>query len=151
MQRPDTERLTGAGAAKRSGTAVRRRAVVLKRAREAASADDGMRVLVDRLWPRGLTKEQVAADLWLREVAPSDALRRWYAHEPSRWAVFSQKYRAELEQKPDLLRLLDDLRRSGRLTLLYHASDAQHNQAVVLQQVLSERRFADPRNQGVEP
>jgi uncharacterized protein YeaO (DUF488 family) len=150
MQTPNTERLAAGRAAKPSSAGARR-AVVVKRAREAASTDDGMRVLVDRLWPRGLTKEQVAADLWLREVAPSDALRRWYAHEPSRWAVFSQKYRAELEQKPDLLRLLDDLRRSGRLTLLYHASDAQHNQAVVLQQVLSERRFADPRNQGVEP
>lgn len=110
-----------------------------------------MRVLVDRLWPRGLTKEQVAADLWLREVAPSDALRRWFAHEPSRWTVFSQKYRTELEQRPDLLRLLDDLRRSGRLTLLYHASDAQHNQAVVLSQVLSERRFATHGTKGVEP
>ncbi|NRF71308.1 DUF488 family protein [Aquincola sp. S2] len=124
-----------------------RHAVAVKRAREAASIDDGMRVLVDRLWPRGLTKEQVAADLWLRDVAPSDALRRWYAHEPSRWAVFVQKYRTELEQRPDLLRLLDDLRRSGRLTLLYHASDAQHNQAVVPHQVLSERRFSDPRIQ----
>lgn len=147
MQTPNTERLATCGAAKPSSAGGARRAVVVKRAREAASTDDGMRVLVDRLWPRGLTKEQVAADLWLREVAPSDALRRWYAHEPSRWAVFSQKYRAELEQRPDLLRLLDDLRRSARLTLLYHASDAQHNHAVVLHQVLSERRFAEPRNQ----
>jgi uncharacterized protein YeaO (DUF488 family) len=115
--------------------------VAVKRAREAASADDGMRVLVDRLWPRGLTKERVAADLWLREVAPSDALRRWFAHEPNRWIVFSQKYRAELERRSDLLRLLDELRQSGRLTLIYHAGDAQHNHAVVLHQVLTERRF----------
>lgn len=147
MQRPDTERLAGPGAAKRRGTAVPRRAVVLKCAREGASADDGMRVLVDRLWPRGLTKERVAADLWLREVAPSDALRRWFAHEPSRWIAFSQKYRAELERRPDLLRLLDELRHSGRLTLIYHAGDAQHNHAVVLHQVLTERRFAAQRNQ----
>ena len=146
MQRSDAEQVVRPGPVKtRRGPT--RRAVVVKRARDAASADDGMRVLVDRLWPRGLTKEQVAADLWLREVAPSDALRRWFAHKPSRWIVFTQKYRAELERRPDLLRLLDDLRRSGRLTLLYHASDAQHNQAIVLQQVLTERRFADPREQ----
>jgi uncharacterized protein YeaO (DUF488 family) len=121
--------------------------VVVKRARETASIDDGMRVLVDRLWPRGLTKERVAADLWLREIAPSDALRRWYDHKPSRWTVFSEKYRAELEQRPDLLRLLDDLRRSTRLTLLYGARDAMHNQALVLQQVLTERHFGATRNQ----
>ena len=147
MQTPNTERLAGSGAAKLSSAGEARRAVVVKRAREPASTDDGMRVLVDRLWPRGLTKKQVAADLWLREVAPSDALRRWFAHEPSRWTVFSQKYRAELAQQPALLRLLDDLRRNARLTLVYHASDAEHNHAVVLHQVLSERRFSDPRNQ----
>lgn len=151
MQAPNAERLASSSAAKQSSAGGARCAVVVKRAREAASTDDGMRVLVDRLWPRGLTKEQVAADLWLREVAPSDALRRWFAHEPSRWTVFGQKYRAELKQRPDLLRLLDDLRRSARLTLLYNASDAQHNHAVVLHQVLSERRFAEPQPQGVKP
>lgn len=147
MQRPNNERYADPSAAKPVEAGGTRRAVVVKRAREDASIDDGMRVLVDRLWPRGLTKERVAADLWLREVAPSDALRRWYAHEPSRWMVFSQKYRAELEQRPDLLRLLDDLRRSGQLTLIYHASDSAHNHAIVLHQVLTERRFAAPRTQ----
>lgn len=145
MQRPNTERLAGPAAARPNGTGAPRRAVVVKRAREPAAVDDGMRVLIDRLWPRGLTKEHVAADLWLREVAPSDALRRWFAHEPSRWATFSQKYRAELERRPDLLRLLDELRRSAQLTLLYNASDAQHNHALVLHQVLTERRFAARR------
>lgn len=118
------------------------RAIAVKRAREDASADDGMRVLVDRLWPRGLTKERVAADLWLRELAPSTALRRWYGHEPCRWASFTQKYRAELAQCADLLLLLDELHRRGRLTLVYDASDASHNNAVVLREVLTERRFA---------
>ena len=151
MQTPNTRRVVGSSAAKRTSTGRPRGAVVVKRAREDASINDGMRVLVDRLWPRGLTKETVAADLWLREVAPSDTLRRWFAHEPSRWAVFSQKYRAELERRPDLLRLLDDLRRSGRLTLLYHASDAVHNHALVLHQVLTERHFAPRQPQGVEP
>jgi len=145
MHGPNTEHQEGLATAKRSSGGGARRPVVVKRAREAASADDGMRVLVDRLWPRGLTKGRVAADLWLREIAPSDALRRWFAHQPSRWAVFSQKYRAELEQRPDLLRLLDDLRRSARLTLLYGASDAMHNNALVLQQVLIERQFAATR------
>jgi uncharacterized protein YeaO (DUF488 family) len=146
MQTPNTERLAAGRAAKPSSAGARR-AVVVKRAREAASTDDGMRVLVDRLWPRGLTKERVAADLWLREVAPSDALRRWFAHEPGHWIVFSQKYRAELEQRLDLLRLLDALRQSGRLTLIYQAGNAQHNHAVVLHQVLTERRFAEQQNQ----
>lgn len=132
---------TSASAARRASTSGTRRAVIIKPAREAASVEDGMRVLVDRLWPRGLTKERVAADLWLRDVAPSDALRRWFGHQPSRWAAFSEKYRAELEQRPDLLRLLDELRRKGQLTLLYGARDAQHNHALVLHQVLTERRF----------
>lgn len=118
-----------------------RRSIAVKRAREGPSDDDGMRVLVDRLWPRGLTKEQVAADLWLREVAPSTALRRWYGHDPCRWALFTQKYRAELVQCVDLLQLLDELRRRDRLTLIYDASDASHNNAVVLREVLAERRF----------
>jgi uncharacterized protein YeaO (DUF488 family) len=146
MQRQNAERLANLNAAKRTGTGMVRHAVVVKRAREAASIDDGMRVLVDRLWPRGLTKERVAADLWLREVAPSDALRRWFDHEPSRWIAFSHKYRAELARRPDLLRLLDELRRSARLTLVYNAGDAEHNHAVVLQQLLSERSLANPRN-----
>lgn len=114
--------------------------VVIKRARDPADPADGMRVLVDRLWPRGLTKEQVAADLWLREVAPSDALRRWFGHQPERYTAFAQKYRAELQHHPELLRLLDDLGRRGRLTLLYNAADAEHNQAQVLCSVLLERR-----------
>jgi len=147
VQRPPGQGLADPFAAQRVTAGRTLNAVVLKRAREPASTEDGIRFLIDRLWPRGLTKAQVAADLWLREVAPSDALRRWFAHEPRRWVVFSNKYRAELEQRPDLLRLLDDLRRSGRVTLIFHASDAEHNQAVVLQQVLSERHFSDPRNQ----
>lgn len=113
--------------------------MVMKRARDAVSDDDGMRVLVDRLWPRGLTKDRLAVDLWLKEAAPSHALRRWYSHEPRRWETFQQKYRAELAQHDDLLSLLDDLRRRGRLTLVYDAADTSRNNAVVLLDVLSER------------
>lgn len=117
-------------------------AVGLKRAYERPSPGDGMRVLVDRLWPRGLSKEELEVDLWLKDAAPSDALRRWYGHAPSRWESFAAKYRAELEKRPDVLNLLDELRRRGRITLLYGARDAEHNNAVVLRGVLEERRCA---------
>ncbi|HJQ62251.1 MAG TPA: DUF488 family protein [Burkholderiales bacterium] len=123
----------------------------LKRAYEAPSASDGMRVLVDRLWPRGLSKEQLAVDFWLKEAAPSDALRRWYGHQPSRWKSFAEKYRAELEQRADLLRLLDELRRRGRVTLLYGARDTARNNAVVLQDVLEKCRCAGKRTKKDTP
>ena len=119
----------------------------LKRAYEEASPGDGMRVLVDRLWPRGLSKEQLAVDFWLKEAAPSEALRRLYGHRPSRWESFATKYRAELAQRTDLLRLLDELRRRGRVTLLYGARDTARNNAVVLREVLEERRYAGKRPQ----
>lgn len=99
-----------------------------------------MRVLVDRLWPRGLSKAQLAVDFWLKELAPSEALRRWYGHDPSRWAAFSDRYRTELAQCDELLRLLEELRRRGPLTLIYGARDAARNNAVVLREVLEERR-----------
>lgn len=101
-----------------------------------------MRVLVDRIWPRGLSKEDLEVDLWLKDVAPSDALRRWYGHTPSRWESFAAQYRAELEQRADLLHLLDELRRRGHITLLYGARDTDRNNAVVLRDVLEERRCA---------
>lgn len=118
-----------------------RRAISLKRAYDQPSPDDGVRVLVDRLWPRGLSKEELAVDFWLKDVAPSHALRRWFGHEPRRWTAFAAKYRAELVQRTDVLRLLDELRRRGRLTLLYGAHDTAHNHAVVLRDVLEKRRF----------
>lgn len=114
----------------------------LKRAYEPTAAGDGTRVLVDRLWPRGLSKNQLPVDFWLKDAAPSDALRRWYGHEPRRWESFAAKYRAELAQRADLLRLLDELRRRGRVTLIYGARDAARNNAVVLRDVLEERRCA---------
>lgn len=119
--------------------------VGLKRAYEDPSPGDGMRVLVDRLWPRGLSKEQLEVDLWLKDAAPSDALRRWYGHTRSRWELFATKYRAELAQRSDLLHLLDELRRRGRITLLYGARDTDCNNAVVLRDVLEERRCAARR------
>lgn len=96
-----------------------------------------MRILIDRLWPRGISSEQAAADLWLKDAAPSDALRRWYGHALVRWTSFRRKYRSELARRPEILRLLDDLRRHGPITLLFGARDTAHNNAVVLSEMLN--------------
>lgn len=147
MRQPFPERLNVRKPAKLVRARGTRCAVGLKRAYEHPSPDDGMRVLVDRLWPRGLSKEQLAVDFWLKDAAPSAALRRWYKHEPSRWELFAVKYRNELAQRTDLLRLLDELRRRGRVTLLYGARDTARNNAVVLREVLEERRCAGRRTE----
>ncbi|HEX7054304.1 MAG TPA: DUF488 family protein [Burkholderiales bacterium] len=118
----------------------RRRTIAVKRVCEAPSRSDGLRVLVDRLWPRGLSRRAVAADLWLREAAPSPALRRWYAHEPRRWKAFAARYRAELERRPEVIRMLRDLRRRAPLTLLCAARDAERSNAAVLRELLETRR-----------
>lgn len=127
----------------------RRRPVKLKRVYDQPSAADGMRVLVDRLWPRGLSKHDVSADLWLREAAPSNELRRWYSHDVKRWRQFSRKYRVELARQPEILDLLDDLRRRAPVTLIFGARDEAHNQAVVLREMLEEHsRPRLPRKTG---
>lgn len=115
---------------------MRRRPIRLKRVYDRPARDDGLRVLVDRLWPRGLTRQEVAADLWLKDVAPSPRLRRWFGHDPRRWHAFAHKYRAELAGEPGVLATLDDLRRRGRVTLIYAARDVQHNHAVLLRDLL---------------
>lgn len=108
----------------------------IKRVYEPPEDHDGFRVLVDRLWPRGLTKEQVRADLWLRDVAPSTALRKWFAHDPSKWDEFKRRYFAELAQKPDSVQVLLEKAAQGPVTLLYSAHDPEHNQAVALKEYL---------------
>ena len=108
----------------------------LKRVYEALSKEDGRRILVDRLWPRGLSKEKVHVDLWLKEIAPSNELRKWFAHDPAKWAEFKRRYRAELQKNPAPLALLRSEARQGPVTLIYGASDEQHNQAVVLLELL---------------
>lgn len=123
----------------------RRGEIRLKRAYERPADSDGVRVLVDRLWPRGLSKDEVAADLWLKEVAPSEQLRRWFGHDPRRWERFRAKYRAELAGLPDILALLDGLRHRGPVTLVYGARDEAHNQAVVLREALEDEDFASRR------
>lgn len=108
----------------------------LKRIREPPADDDGVRVLVDRLWPRGVRRADARLDHWLRELAPSTELRKWFGHDPARWEGFRHHYRDELAAVPDALCTLLDLCRGGRVTLLFAARDTEHNQAVVLREVL---------------
>jgi len=108
--------------------------VQLKRAYAPPEPSDGFRVLVDRLWPRGLKKADAAIDLWLRDVAPSSELRRWFGHRPDRWAEFRDRYRAELKGNPALAQLRG--LGPGRITLVYAAKDETHNQARVLLDIL---------------
>lgn len=110
--------------------------VRLKRAYEAASADDGTRVLIDRLWPRGVRKDAAAIDLWLKDIAPSTELRQWFGHDPARWAEFRQRYSAEVRANAQAFEQLRELARNGPLTLVYSAHDEAHNDAVVLRGLL---------------
>lgn len=113
--------------------------IALKRAYETPASTDGRRILVDRLWPRGLTRERAQIDLWLKEVAPSNALRQWFAHDPEKWMEFRKRYRSELQHNPALAELQALARQGGaRLTLVYAARDEVHNQARVLQELLEE-------------
>ena len=108
-----------------------------KRIYDEPSAEDGYRVLVDRLWPRGLSRADVKLDEWMEDIAPSTEVRRRFGHDPSKWDQFVAEYKAELAEKPERLAQLRDLeRRHGIVTLLYGAKDEEHNQAVVLQEVL---------------
>lgn len=112
----------------------------LKRIYEPPSKQDGWRVLVDRLWPRGIKKEAAHIDAWLKDIAPSDTLRKWFAHKPERWSEFQQRYRRELAKKAEALAQLRRLERElGTVTLLFGAKDAGHNQAVALASVLKRR------------
>jgi uncharacterized protein YeaO (DUF488 family) len=111
----------------------------IKRVYDAASNSDGNRILIDRLWPRGMSKEHARLDGWEKGVAPSDDLRKWFQHKAERWAGFQERYRAELKEKESELDTLAAIARAGVLTLLYGASDDEHNNAVVLREVLLER------------
>lgn len=104
----------------------------LKRVYEPPAAEDGTRILVDRLWPRGLTKEKARVDLWLKDIAPSTELRKWFGHDPARWAEFKRRYRAELSHDTEQVAQLKAETKKGRVTLVYGARDEEHNDAVVL-------------------
>lgn len=111
--------------------------IYLKRAYDLPEKKDGVRVLVDRLWPRGVTKSEAKIDLWLKELTPSTELRKWFGHDPKKWLDFQQKYRAELKDNPTLskIRLLSS---HEEVTLIYAAKDQLHNHALVLKQVLDQ-------------
>ena len=115
--------------------------IYLKRAYEPAAPVDGERYLVDRLWPRGVKKDALMLAAWLKEVAPSDELRRWFGHDPARWAEFRRRYRGELRSKRPILEPLRDALKRGKVTLVYSAHDEEHNQAVVLRDFLLETSF----------
>lgn len=113
--------------------------IVTKRVYTPAADSDGYRVLLDRLWPRGLKKEAVAFDLWARELAPSTALRKWFGHDPALWDGFRQRYAAELDAVSEFWQPLVDRSRRGRITLLFGARDEEHNNAVALKAYLENR------------
>ncbi len=119
----------------------------IKRVYEAPSPDDGMRILVDRLWPRGLGKEKARVDLWLKEAAPSTELRKWFDHDPEKWAEFRQRYRQELEQQPAALERLRELIDSGPVTLLFGAKEERFNDAVALREFMLARGKSSPHAQ----
>ena len=117
-------------AAKRAGD------IRIKRAYETPAKADGARILVDRLWPRGVTKEALAIERWIKEIGPSDALRRWFGHDAERWDEFRRRYEVELAKRSDLLAALRGRARQGALTLVYGARDDTHNNAVVVREAL---------------
>jgi uncharacterized protein YeaO (DUF488 family) len=110
--------------------------IILKRAYEPPSKEDGVRVLVDRLWPRGISKQSAAIDEWIKEIAPTTQLRQWFGHDPKRWPEFERRYSLELATHEQVLQKLRAHAKHGRLTLIYSAHDELHNDAVVLRNVL---------------
>ena len=113
--------------------------IQVRRAYEPADPADGFRVLIDRIWPRGLKKEQAAIDLWLKEVAPSAGLRKWFGHNPAKWDEFRRRYAAELDRCPEAVQLLREKSRGGTLTLVFAARDAEHSNAAALKAYLEAR------------
>jgi uncharacterized protein YeaO (DUF488 family) len=116
----------------------------IKRVYEKPEKEDGTRILVDRLWPRGLTKEKAAIDLWLKEVAPSTALRKWFSHDPAKWPTFKQKYRQEIKENKDQVAILKEQLMKGAVTLVYGAKDEEHNEALVLKEWLQPKPSESP-------
>jgi uncharacterized protein YeaO (DUF488 family) len=109
----------------------------IKRVYEKPEKEDGRRILVDRLWPRGLTKEKASIDLWLKEIAPSTELRKWFAHDPGKWKEFQKKYHQELRENKEQVSILKEQLREGVVTLVYGAKDEEHNDALVLKEWLT--------------
>jgi uncharacterized protein YeaO (DUF488 family) len=121
--------------------AVPKENIKLKRAYEPPSRSDGKRVLVDRLWPRGVKKAEAKIDEWMKDIAPSTALRKWFGHDPARWPGFQDRYAAEIRQHPEQLDHLRTLAREQPVTLVFAAHDGEHNDAVVLRDLILGRRM----------
>ena len=111
--------------------------ILLKRIYEPAKRTDGARVLVDRLWPRGISKERAKLDLWLKDIAPSTELRKWFNHDPKKWSEFQKRYKQELRSNPEPVKQLKALAKKKTTTLLYGARDEEHNEAIVIQKFLT--------------
>ncbi len=109
-----------------------------KRAYDEPSADDGYRILVDRLWPRGVSRERAKIDSWCKEIAPSNGLRKWFGHDPERWDAFRERYRKELGEKSDLIGKIRKKESERLVTLVYAAKDERHNNAVVLKEIIDQ-------------
>ena len=112
--------------------------IKIKRVYEKPRREDGIRILVDRLWPRGLTKEKAAIDLWLKNIAPTTELRKWFDHDPNKWKSFMRRYRLELKRNKEQALLLKEQARRRTVTLLYGAKDEEHNEAIVLKEYLAD-------------
>ena len=106
--------------------------IKMKRVYEKPDQEDGRRILVDRLWPRGLTKEKASVDLWLKDIAPSTELRKWFGHDPSKWEEFKSRYLSELRENSESIQTLRQELKKGKVTLLYGAKDEEHNEALVI-------------------
>ena len=109
----------------------------IKRVYDKPAEEDGMRILVDRLWPRGLTKQKAKVDVWLKNIAPSTELRKWFAHDPEKWKEFIKKYKKELHENNEQAAILKGYLRQGTVTLVYGARDEVHNEALVIKQLFS--------------
>ena len=114
--------------------------IKVKRVYEKPSRTDGLRVLVDRLWPRGLSKERAAVKVWLKDLAPSTELRKWFGHDPEKWTQFKARYRKELRERKEALKVLKQTSKERTITLLYGARDEEHNEALVLKKILEGRK-----------
>ncbi len=113
--------------------------IAIKRIYETPSKEDGKRILIDRLWPRGLTKEKAKIDLWLKEISPSTTLRKWFGHDVAKWAEFKKRYIAEIKNNTESLNQLVEQIKKGKVTLIYGAKDEEHNDAVVLKLYLEKK------------
>jgi uncharacterized protein YeaO (DUF488 family) len=110
--------------------------IKVKRIYDSPSRGDGKRILVDRLWPRGVKKDEAKIDEWLKDIAPSDALRKWFGHDPRKWPAFREKYKKELQERSETIGRLRKEAKRGRVTLLFAAKDPEHNNAVVLKELI---------------